>query len=538
MMDPIYVVGHKNPDTDSVVSAMAYAALHNALGENEYVAARQGTLNDETNFLLEKFGFKAPMLLTTVRTQVSDIDYDHPPKLGCEVPVSRAWQLFRENEALSVFPVIREDGSLYGLLTKGSIAENDMASIDRPQVENVPIYNLLSAIEGRILNNEDDTFDTISGEIVISLPGSGLNQIRGGSLVLCGNQEDVIDRALEVGASCVIVCQSEVPDRYRGISSSTCLIATPADAIRVARMINQSLPVSRVCSRNAMETFHTSDFLDDVREAVLKSRYRAYPVLDEENNVVGTLGRYHLMRPRRKRVVLVDHNELGQSVPGLDQARIMAIVDHHRLADVQTGYPTFMRNEPVGSTTTIVATMYQERGLMPSPAMAGLMAAAVISDTVMFKSPTCTPQDRKIAERLANRAGIDLDSLGREIFSVGGAANRPVEELLETDFKEFHIAGHILGIGQVTTLDTAALLERLEEILAAMEKKKAEKGYDLVLLMLTNVLLEGTELIFSGDPEVIRSAFNAGEITGNHIFLPGIMSRKKQVVPALSLMWG
>ena len=253
---------------------------------------------------------------------------------------------------------------------------------------------------------------------------------------------------------------------------------------------------------------------------------------------MGTLGRYHLIRPRRKRVVLVDHNEKAQSVPGLEQAEIMEIIDHHRLADVQTGNPVFMRNEPVGSTTTIIATMFQERGLMPSEKLAGLMAAAILSDTVMFKSPTCTPRDKRLAERLARIAGLDLEALGRQIFSASVSSDKSVEELLNTDFKEFHIAGHDLGIGQITCLDTDAVLARLPELLPAMEKMKAQRHYDLQLLMLTDVLREGTELIFLGDEDVIRMAFDAQDINDHHVFLPHVVSRKKQIVPALALLWG
>ena len=236
--------------------------------------------------------------------------------------------------------------------------------------------------------------------------------------------------------------------------------------------------------------------------------------------------------------MLVDHNEKAQSVPGLEQAEIMEIIDHHRLADVQTGNPVFMRNEPVGSTTTIIATMFQERGLMPSEKLAGLMAAAILSDTVMFKSPTCTPRDKRLAERLARIAGLDLEALGRQIFSASVSSDKSVEELLNTDFKEFHIAGHDLGIGQITCLDTDAVLARLPELLPAMEKMKAQRHYDLQLLMLTDVLREGTELIFLGDEDVIRMAFDAQDINDHHVFLPHVVSRKKQIVPALALLWG
>ena len=233
----------------------------------------------------------------------------------------------------------------------------------------------------------------------------------------------------------------------------------------------------------------------------------------------------------------MDHNEIGQSVPGLEQAELVGIIDHHRLADVQTGYPVFMRNEPVGSTNTIIGTLFQEHGLMPGEKLAGLMAAAIISDTVMFKSPTTTQRDRRMAERLARIAGLDLDTLGQEVFS-SNVNGKSAAALIKTDFKEFHIADHRLGISQITTMDSRSLLKRREEFLAEMQKLRKDKEYDMVLLMITDVLREGTELLFLGDREVIRQAFNPPRLEEDHAFLPGIMSRKKQIVPGLALLWG
>ena len=538
-MDPIYVTGHRNPDTDSIVAAMAYAALRNACGDREYEAACLGHVSDETQIVLDRFGFQPPTRIYNMYTQVCDLDFDTPPILSDAVTLDRAWKLLSDDRKSSALPVAREDGTLYGMLSREDVASYNMDLMFNGFLEPVPLFNVLSVLEGKVLNEAGESTDTISGEVTIALPcnGGDVRGIKEGSVVICGHQEDVVELALEKQASCVILCQTDLADKYRGISSRTCIIATPCDAYRAARMIYQAIPVGRIAQIKNIVHFHMDDYIDDVRDAVLQSRYRSYPVLDENQKVVGTLSRYHLIRPRRKRVVLMDHNERAQSVQGLEQAEIVAIVDHHRLADVQTGNPVFMRNEPVGSTTTIVATMYQERGLMPSQRLAGLMAAAILSDTVMFKSPTCTNHDRRIAERLARIAGIDLDELGKEIFSLGTDASKTVEELLATDFKEFHIAGHTLGIGQITCLDTDSVLARLPELLPAMEKMKHDKEYDMQLLMLTDVLREGTELIFLGDDDVIRMAFNA-EVQDNHVFLPGVVSRKKQIVPALSLLWG
>ena len=539
-MTTTYVCGHRNPDTDSIVSAMAYASLCNSLGENGYVPVRLGHLNDESSFLLKRFGFDPPLRISNVRTQVRDIEYDQPPLLGKNVPLSHAWRVLQDEQGNHACPITNEDGTLFGMITAGAIAEGDMESITSPYVDDVPVFNLLSALEGRIINSDEDIFDNISGEVIIALPSVSdmLSSVKKESIIICGQQEDVVEKALEMEVNCIILCHSDLPERYRGTSSETCIIATPCDAYRAARMLYQSIPVSRIAQSTDLVSFHLNDYLDDVKESVLQSRYRSYPVLDENEQVVGTLSRYHLLRPNRKRVVLVDHNETSQTVSGLDQAELVGIIDHHRLGDVQTGYPCFMRNEPVGSTTTIVATMFQENGIMPGANLAGLMAAAIISDTVMFKSPTSTPQDRKIAERLARIAGLDLDELGTEVFSAGQGTGKSAEELLKTDFKEFHIADHYIGISQITTMDSAALLERKDEFFGVMNEMKKNKEYDMILLMITDVLKEGTELLFLGDEEVIRQAFSDSKVENNHAFLENVVSRKKQVVPALALLWG
>ena len=260
------------------------------------------------------------------------------------------------------------------------------------------------------------------------------------------------------------------------------------------------------------------------------------PILDENEKVVGVLTRYHLLRPRRKRVVLVDHNEASQSVPGLEEAEILEIIDHHRLADIQTNNPIYVRNEPVGSTNTIIASMFQDKGLMPSEKMAGMMAAAIISDTVMFKSPTCTARDVRTAERMARIANVSLEELGRVIFA-SSLENRSTSDLLNADYKEFHIAGHDLAVSQVTCVDSPKMLERKEQFLELMRQQAKEKGYSMVILMLTDVLLEGTQIIYVGDDETIQQAFNVTP-KDNTVFLPRVMSRKKQVIPMLSALWG
>ena len=536
-MNEIYVVGHRNPDTDSIVAAMSYAALKNALGEKEYTAVHMGTISYETNRMLERFQFKPPRFIQNVRTQVRDLDFDRPPCLDASVTMDRAWKLMREQK-ISAIPVVKEDGTLHGMLSAGDIATFSLNTVGDPRVDQIPLFNLLSVIEGRVMGDGGDMVDSVSGTVSIALPQNCENLLfdDNDSIVLCGSQPDMIRRALDKQVSCLILCQTDVDPAWLEDAGKTCIISTPLDASRVHRLIYQATPIDRPCATEGLISFHLDDYIDDVREVVLKSRYRCYPVLDNEEKVVGTLSRYHLLKPRRKRVVLVDHNELAQTVPGIDQAEILGIIDHHRLADIQTRQPIAVRNEPVGSTNTIITSMYQEHGVMPSPHMAGLMAAAILSDTVMFKSPTCTDRDRKMAERLARMADISLDELGKAIFS-GSIGGKSAEELLYTDYKEFHIAGHDFAVSQITCVDSPSMLERKEEFLDLMRKKARKEDLTMVILMLTDVLLEGTQLIYVGDDDTIQQAFGVTPKDGT-VFLPRVMSRKKQIIPMLSALWG
>ena len=442
-------------------------------------------------------------------------------------------------DRISVLPVANEDGTLYGMLSAGDVASYDMLAVRNSAVKNVPVYNLLSVLEGKVLNEGGRIRDEISGEVTIALPAGRENLLFSSqdSIVVCGDQPDMIKRALELRVTCVIVCQAEVGRELLELDTDTCIISTPYDAYRAVHLICHALPIERICKSHDLVFFHLDDYIDDVRNTVLESRFRAYPILDENERVVGTLSRFHLLRPRRKRVILMDHNEKAQSVPGLDQAEILEIIDHHRLADIQTKNPITVRNEPVGSTTTIVAGMYQDKGLMPTAKMAGLMAAAIVSDTVMFKSPTCTQRDIDVANRMARIANISLQALGQVIFSASGGGAKSAEEIFRTDYKEFHIAGHNLAVSQVTCMDSDQLLQRKGEFLQLMSSLQKKQGFDMVILMITDVLLEGTQLLFVGDRDSIRQAFNV-EDAEDVVFLPKVMSRKKQVIPMLSALWG
>ena len=537
-MNEIYVTGHRNPDMDSIVASIAYANLRNSLGDREYTAVRIGEINDETQNMLRRFGFDAPPLVHDMRNQICDLDFDRPPLLNLSVPLDLAWREMREG-SFAAIPIVYDNHTLYGMLSSGDVADHDLETIYNSFVDKIPVYNLVSVLEGRLVNELSVTAGEIAGYVHVALPKAydDVSMFADDSIIICGSQPDIIQKALEARVNCLIICQAEIPQELENAGGSTCIISTPLDARQAARLIFQAVPVMRVCATTELICFHLTDYVDDVREVLLSSRFRCYPVLDGNECVVGTISRFHLLRPRRKRVVLVDHNERAQSVPGLDQVDITEIIDHHRLADIQTGQPIIVRNEPVGSTTTIITSMYQERGVMPSASMAGLMAAAILSDTVLFKSPTCTKRDIAMAERLARIANVSLDQLGQELFSYNSAENRSAEELFLSDYKQFHIAGHNIGVSQITCADSIPFLQRQQEFLDTMRSIQSSRGSDLTILMITDVLMEGSYLIYLGSDDYIRQAFSV-EPKENGVFLSGVMSRKKQIIPMLTALWG
>ncbi len=535
-MADVFVTGHRNPDTDSIVASIAYAYLRNATGERSFKPVRLGAINDETQKLLDRFGFEAPPLVKTMRTQVRDLDFDRPPVLNCSVTMDLALRTLRDDH-LSVLPIVDDDGKLCGMLSTGDIAVYDIQTMNENRIDDLPLFNLLSVLEGSLINEYQVTRGVIAGDLYITLPQNYEDQALSSpdAILICGNQPEVVEHAIASKVGTVILCRADIKPEWGAVGGDTVLISTPLSARRVSRIIYQALPVGRISHVRDVVAFHLDDYLDDVRETLLESRHRSYPILDENDRVVGALSRYHLLRPKRKQLVLVDHNEAAQSVSGLEQAEIIAIVDHHRLADIQTAQPISVRNEPVGSTCTILTSMFQESGVMPPPALAGLMAGAILSDTVLFKSPTCTKKDRAMAERLSQIARVPLEELGRSLFSFN--PDRDAESLFRGDYKQFHISGQVIAVSQITCDDSAPLLRRAGEFLALMRALKEKREFDLVLLMITDVLQEGTWLLYVGSDEVISQAFGI-EPHDSRVFLPAVMSRKKQIIPMLTALWG
>ena len=537
----VNIIGHRNPDTDSICSALAYTYLKNQLGDAVYEARRAGQINRETAFVLKHFGVEPPRLCTDVSPQVKDIDIREQPGIDKEMSIRAAWSMMRDTE-IDTLCAIDEDKELLGLITVKDIANANMDLFDTEVLakSKTSYKNVLSTLEGEMLLGDPDACIT-SGRIFIGTSPEIMDgAVNPGDIVLVSNRYEVQMCAIDCGAGAIVVCcGSAVPRTIldRAQEKGCIVITTPFDTYAAARLISTAAPVRHFMrSKNLLE-FSVNTAVEDARKVMANVRHRYFPILDANGKYCGVISRRNLLNVHRKQVIMVDHNERGQAVDGLEQAEILEIIDHHRLADIQTGNPIYFRNEPVGSTTTIIAGMYQEKGLMPSEKLAGLMAAAIVSDTVMFKSPTCTQRDRNMAERLARIANVSLEELGQAIFSASWSDDKTAKELLFTDFKDFHIAGHDLGVGQITCVNSAHILERKEEFLEQMRRTMAEKHYSLMLLMLTDVLLEGTQLIYLGDEDTIRMAFSQ-DAKANTVFLPKVMSRKKQIIPALSAMWG
>ncbi|MDO6354441.1 putative manganese-dependent inorganic diphosphatase [Caloramator sp. CAR-1] len=536
MTDIIYIFGHKNPDTDSISAAIAYAELKKRLGFNA-IAKRLGDINQETDFVLNYFNIPKPDILPTVKTQVSDLNLDKVIPISPDSSIKTAWMLMKKNN-VKTLAVIDENEKFLGLVTLSNITSKYMDTLENNIIK-TPLRNILETLNAKIILGDEAKFNS-NGKIVVAAlsPESMKPFIEKGDIVIIGNRKDSQKKAIELGANCLIItggfsAEDEILELAK--QNNCIIINTPNDTYTTARLINQSIPVKYVMTTENIISFHIDDFVDEIRDKMLQTRYRSYPVLDENNKIYGFISRYHLISQKKKQVILVDHNERSQTVHGIDDAEILEIIDHHRVADIQTGKPIFFRNEPVGSTSTIIAGMYFENGIRPPKNIAGLLCAAIISDTVKFKSPTCTYIDKITAERLAEIAGIDIEGFALEMFRAGTSLqNRTPEEIFFQDFKEFKLGKYKIGISQVNTMNVESLGETKNDLLNFMNKLCNEKGYDLLIIMLTDIIREGSEIIFTGkEKDLIAKAFNV-DVHNNFVFLPGVISRKKQIIPPLS----
>ena len=544
------VIGHRNPDTDSICSAICYANLKQAVTGEEYMPARAGHVNGETQFVLDYFGAEEPQLVEDVRTQVRDIEIRKTKGVADNISLKRAWNIMQENNVVTI-PSVREDGTLEGLITVGDITKTYMNIYDSSILSkaNTQYSNIIETLEAElIIGSAEAYFD--QGKVLIAAANPDLMEfyIEPHDLVILGNRYESQLCAIEMGADCIIVCEgAAVSMTIKKIAQERgcTIIATTYDTYTAARLINQSMPISYFMTREHLITFNSDDYIDEIREVMASKRHRDFPILDLDGNYIGMISRRNLLGAKGKQVILVDHNEKNQAVAGIENAEILEIIDHHRLGTIQTMSPVFFRNQPLGCTATIIYQMYQEAGIKVEPKIAGLLCSAIVSDTLLFRSPTCTPVDEMAARALADIAGIDIEKYAMEMFSAGSnLKDKSDEEIFYQDFKRFTSGKVTIGVGQITSLNGGELDKLKGRMEAFMEKALENNGLNMIFFMLTNILTETTELICEGQGalQLAGKAFHQDiELLEEEglkepvLRLPGVVSRKKQLIPELML---
>lgn len=539
MTERIYITGHRNPDTDSICASIAYAELKKRLGIAA-VPVRIGDINRETEFVLNYFKVKIPDYLYSVKTQVCDLDIDEISSVSADISIKTAWSIMQKSN-VKVLPVTSGSGKLLGIVTLSDITESYMNALNSNILlaGNTPLQNIVDTLNAKLINGCDDDFRQ-TGKVVIAAmePGSMQPFIEKGDIVLVGDRKDAQIKAVEIEASCIILtCNGQIgKDVLELAKKNKCIVMeTGYDTFTTARLINQSIPISLIMTQKDMVFFHINDYIDSIKDRMLKTRYRSYPVVDDNGCIKGFVSRYHLISQKRKKIILVDHNEKAQTIDGIEQAEILEIIDHHRLGDIQTGYPVYIRNEIVGSTSTLIANMYFENGIKPSKEMAGILCAAIISDTIKFKSPTNTYTDISMVSKLAKIAEMDIDEFSAQMFRAGSTlTGMSPREILGNDFKDYVINNNKIGIGQISLFNLQDLQELKSKLLEYMNSHFSSDGYRLLLLMVTDIINEGSYLLFAGDKgELVSKAFGV-EPNESSVYLQGVVSRKKQVVPQLA----
>lgn len=540
--DTIYIFGHKNPDTDSICSAIAYAELKKKLGVKAQ-ACRLGDLNDETKFVLDYFKVSLPQKISNVRRQVSDLDLDIVDKLSPDVSIKIAWQIMEQSN-IRTLPIVDDAQKLLGLVSITNITDKYMDVFDYTCISScgTRIDNVLETINGEIEAGNRHDFK-LTGKIVVAacMPESYGDYIEKGDIVVVGNRSDSQIKALELGANAVVVTCGFTPDEEvckKAVELGAVVITTPYDTYTTARLVNQSIPVSSIMTadeNNNIVKFCINDYIEDIRDSMTKNRYRSYPVLDEDGVVLGFISRYHLISHRKKKVILLDHNEKGQTVKGIEEAEIMEIIDHHKVGDLTTASPILFKNEPVGSTATIIANLYTEKGRRPTPSIAGILCAAIISDTLKFQSPTCTDYDRSTAYRLADIAGIDIDEFAEMMFKAGTSlSGKSPAEAFSQDFKTVEIQGYTVGISQITVMGMSVVTELKNDIFTHMDKLSFGDAYNLLVVIFVDLASGTTTLHFAGNLAEEISSDLGGVNHGDEIVFNNIMSRKKDVIPLIT----
>ncbi len=542
------VIGHKNPDTDSICSAICYARLKNTLTGMEYEPGRAGQVSGETQFVLDYFGVEAPRLVKHVKTEVRDIEIRETKGVKRNISLKKAWNIMQESNAVTL-PAVTDDGRLEGLITVGDITKSYMNVYDSKILSkaNTQYSNIIETVEGDLIVGDENAYFS-EGKVLIAAANPDLMEfyINKNDLVILGNRYESQLCAIEMEAACIIVCEGagvSMTIKKLAQERGCTVIATAYDTYTVARLVNQSMPISYFMKTDNLVTFDENDIIDEIKDVMASKRYRDFPILDKNGRYKGMISRRNLLGAQGKMLILVDHNEKSQAVDGIENARIIEIIDHHRLGTIETISPVFFRNQPLGCTATIVYQMYRESGVEVDKTVAGLLCSAIISDTLLFRSPTCTEVDKRAATELAEIAGIGLEEYAGEMFTAGSdLKSKTDEEIFYQDFKRFTAGKVSFGVGQLSSMNTQELETLRDRLLPyIVEAHQQQRGVDMMFFMLTNILDESTMLICEGTGarKTIISAFHI-EDDGNDgrssaVLLPGVVSRKKQLIPAIGL---
>lgn len=538
--NPVWVIGHRNPDTDSICAAIAYADLRNRSTDTKYEPKRAGNLNEETKYVLRKFKVKIPAYVDDVRTQVKDIAFRRTIGVNSSISLKRAWELMTTSKVVTL-PITDENNELLGLIVNADIAESYMDVLDTRILAKArtPYKNMVETLNGTMLvGNEHGRY--IRGKVITaadSLPMAE-ESMEKDDLVILGDRESMQKCALKHNASCMIICGGTQVSKQiltEAQDKECVIISTPYDPFTVSRLIMQSMPIKQFMRTKNLKKFEIEDYVDDVREVMSKDRHRDFPILDHEGCYIGMLSRRNLLNMQKKRIVLVDHNEKQQAVHGIDNADIMGIIDHHKIGSLETPVPVMFRNQPVGCTSTIIYQMYLESGVKITKPIAGLLCSAIISDTLLFRSPTCTELDKQAAQKLADIAEIDMEQHANEMFRAGSNfQSKTAEEICYQDFKTFAAGDVLFGVSQISAMSREELDEVKTRVLPYQQTIMEERKLNMVFIMLTDILNESTELlcIGKGADEAVEKAFYKQKINDS-FRLRGVVSRKKQLIPEL-----
>lgn len=546
--EKVWVVGHKNPDTDSICAAITYANLKNVLEERNhsdaertvYLPMRAGNISAETNFVLDYFNVKAPDLITDVGTQIRDIHIRKTEGVSGHISMKKAWEMMKILNVVTL-PVVNAKNKLEGVIVTGDIATSymdvyDSAVLSRARTQ---YRNIIETLQGKLVTgNEHGHF--VKGKVVVGVgtPEVLASNVESDDLVIIGDREESQLLCIESNCSCLIVTNGfEIsPEVIEAADlKDVVIISTPYDSFTAARLINQSIPIKFFMTKENLICYELDDLVDEVKDSVSKIRHRDFPILDENQNYVGMFSRRNLMNAKKKKLILVDHNEKSQAVTNIDEAEILEIIDHHRLGSLETMSPVYFRNQPLGCTATIIYQMYQEQGVEIEKNIAGLLCSAIISDTLMFRSPTCTNLDKEVANKLAQIAGIDVKEFAQDMFEAGSDfSNKTEKEILNQDFKIFHSGDTDFGVSQISAMSRQELDKVEERIRPEMELMLGEKKLDMMFVMLTDIFNESTYLTYNGDgaSSLAAEAFGCAE-SEDGLTLKGVVSRKKQLIPAL-----